>query len=120
MSEFQTYESPAEGAPHTAPQPERKQSTLALVSLILGILSWVMLPLIGGIGAAITGHMALKEIRESGGALEGDTLAKVGLGLGYANLALGLCACCLWLAVMAMGFMGSGLEQMGALVLLAA
>ncbi len=120
MSEFQSYESPAAGAPHTAPQPERKQSTLALVSLILGILSWVMLPFLGAIGAVITGHMALKEIRQSGGALEGETLAKVGLGLGYANLVLGLCACCLWFAVFAMGLMGGSLEQMGALVLLAA
>ena len=120
MSEFQSYESPGTGAPQTAPQPERKQSTLALVSLILGILGWVVLPLIGGISAVITGHLALKEIRKSGGSLEGETLAKVGLGLGYANLALTLCACCFWVAFMAMGIMGSGLEQMGALVLLAA
>lgn len=119
MTEFQTFESPAAGTPHTAPQPERKQSTMALVSLVSGILGWSLLPFLGGLVAVVTGHMALKEIRNSGGALEGDTLAKVGLGLGYANLVLGLCFCCLWLGLMAMGLMGGGLEQMGTLLLLA-
>lgn len=70
-------------------------SNLAIISLISGILSWVLLPLIGALVAVITGHMARREIRQSGGRLAGDGLALIGLVLGYAQVAvafLGLCA----------------------------
>jgi hypothetical protein len=33
----------------------------------MGIIGWVLLPLVGSIIAVITGHMAKKEIRESQG-----------------------------------------------------
>ncbi len=96
MSEFQSFESfeaNADATP-TGPAPgEKKSSTLALVSLIMGILSYVALGPIGGIAAVITGHMAMKEINQSGGALEGENLAKIGLILGYVNLVLSLCCC---------------------------
>lgn len=68
-------------------------STLSLTSLIMGILGWVFLPIVGGIIAVITGHMAKKEIRESNGLLGGDGMATAGLVLGYSNLALGVCGC---------------------------
>ena len=68
-------------------------STLSLTSLIMGILGWVFLPIVGAIIAVITGHMAKKEIRESGGMLGGDGLATAGLVLGYSNIALGVCGC---------------------------
>lgn len=61
----------------------------------MGIVGWVLIPIVGGIIAVITGHMAKKEIRESRGLLGGDGLATAGLVLGYSNLALGLCACLL-------------------------
>ena len=59
---------------------------MAIVSLVLGIISWVALPLLGAIGAIITGHMARREIKQSFGSQSGDTLALVGLILGYLNL----------------------------------
>lgn len=68
-------------------------SSLSLTSMIMGIVSWVLLPIVGGIIAVITGHMAKKEIRESNGLLGGDGMATAGLVLGYSNLALGLCGC---------------------------
>lgn len=68
-------------------------SALSLTSLIMGIISWILLPVVGGIIAIITGHLAKKEIRQSDGLLGGDNLATAGLVLGYANLLLGLCAC---------------------------
>ena len=71
----------------------RPSSTLSLTSLIMGILGWFVIPIVGGIIAVITGHMARKEIRESNGALGGDGMATAGLVLGYSNLALGLCVC---------------------------
>lgn len=69
-------------------------SNMAIISLVAGILSWVALPLIGALVAVICGHIARKEIRESGGRLAGQGLALAGLILGYANLAfmvLGIC-----------------------------
>ncbi len=63
-------------------------NTMAVVSLISGILSWVMFPLIGAVVAIITGHMARKEISSSMGAQSGDGLAVAGLVLGYLNLVL--------------------------------
>jgi hypothetical protein len=76
-------------------QEQVQTSTLAIVSLVSGIVSWVLLPLIGSIIAVITGHMAKREIRESLGKLSGDGLATAGLILGYIQLAfivLGICA----------------------------
>jgi hypothetical protein len=56
------------------------------VSLVAGILGWTLLPLIGAVVAVIAGHIARREIDESHGSLEGDTLALIGLGLGYLQL----------------------------------
>ena len=66
----------------------RQTSTLAIVSLVSGILGWTLLPFIGTIVAIITGHMARAEIRRSGGALEGDGLAIGGLILGWLSALL--------------------------------
>jgi hypothetical protein len=73
-----------------APAPT---STLSLASLMMGILGWIFLPVVGGIIAIITGHLAKKEIRQSEGLLGGDGLATAGLVLGYANLVLISCGC---------------------------
>ena len=77
-------------------------SNLALISMILGIVSWVIIPFIGAIGAVITGHMAKREINSSGGRLSGGGMATAGLILGYLNLILailGFLAFCLLAAV---------------------
>ena len=63
-------------------------SQLAIASLVLGILSWILLPVLGAIGAVICGHMARGEIRRSRGSLAGDGLAVGGLVLGYLHLIL--------------------------------
>ena len=68
-------------------------STLSLTSLIMGIVGWLLLPVVGAIIAVITGHMAKKEIRESQGLLGGDGMATAGLILGYSNVIIGLCTC---------------------------
>ena len=59
----------------------------------MGILGWTLVPIVGGIIAVITGHMAKKEIRQSDGLLGGEGFATAGLLLGYSNLTLGLCVC---------------------------
>ena len=63
-----------------------RTNNLAIVSLIFGIVAWVLCPIVGAIVAVITGHRARGEIRVSGEG--GDGLALAGLILGYLNLAL--------------------------------
>ncbi|WP_430389328.1 hypothetical protein [Dyella sp. 20L07] len=81
-------------------------STLAIASLILGILTWtalpvtgavftlampmsiLILPTIGALATSICARLALKKIRLSGGALGGTGLAKAGQVLAYAEYGL--------------------------------
>lgn len=65
----------------------RQTSTLAVVSLVSGILGWTLLPLLGTIAAIITGHMARGEIRRMPDRLEGDGMALAGLILGWVAVA---------------------------------
>ena len=74
------------------PVPARVTNTMAIVRLVLGILSWIALPLVGAIGAVICGHMARGEIRRAPEAYEGDGMAIAGLILGYLHLVLVLLA----------------------------
>jgi hypothetical protein len=63
-----------------------RTSTAAVISLVFGIVSWIMLPLLGALVAIIAGHMARAEIRSRGA--EGDAMALIGLILGYLNIGL--------------------------------
>ena len=76
-------------------QPVPQTSTLAIVSLIAGIATWIFLPLVGALIAIVTGHMAKKEIRASMGRLTGDGLATAGLVLGYMQIILVVIPVCL-------------------------
>jgi hypothetical protein len=76
--------------------PARPTNTLALVSLVSGILAWVILPFLGAIVAIITGHMARREIRAAPESYSGEGMAIAGLILGYAQVVLiVLPLCCL-------------------------
>lgn len=77
-------------------------NTLAIVSLVAGITSFFVCPVIGGIVAIVTGHMARGQIRQTGEG--GDGLALAGLVLGYVHLALAVLA----LAVVALALLGIG------------
>ncbi len=66
--------------------PVKTTSTLAIISLVAGILGWTLLPLLGSVGAIITGHMARGEIRRSAGAIDGDGFAIAGLVLGWGSV----------------------------------
>jgi len=81
-------------SPFSATSMPVQNSSLAIVSIVSGIASWFVLPLIGAIIAVITGHMAKKEIRESAGRLSGVEMANAGLVLGYVHLALSVLAAC--------------------------
>ncbi|MDQ3495016.1 MAG: DUF4190 domain-containing protein [Pseudomonadota bacterium] len=64
----------------------RETNTLAIVSLIFGILGWSFLPLVGSVVAIVTGHLARSEIRRAAERPQGDGLAVAGLVLGYVAL----------------------------------
>ncbi len=66
----------------------RQTSSLAIISLISGILGWTLLPFLGSIAAVVCGHMARSEIRHEPDRLEGDGLAIAGLVLGYLSIAM--------------------------------
>jgi hypothetical protein len=64
----------------------KRTSTMAIVSLLGGISFFVGVPIIGSVIAVITGNMAIKEIRSSGGMVTGENLAKIGLITGWFGL----------------------------------
>jgi heme/copper-type cytochrome/quinol oxidase subunit 2 len=94
--------------PQTVLPASLQTSTLAIVSLIAGIASWLIVPVIGAIVAVVAGHRARKEIRSRPEELTGNGLATIGLVLGYANLLVG----CALLVIVVLTLSGPGLEQL--------
>ncbi len=77
-----------------SPLPAPRTSTMAIVSLISGIVGWTILPLLGSIVAIITGHIAQGEIKKGGGMVTGKGMAVAGLILGYLFVVIFLCIIC--------------------------
>jgi len=73
---------PAQPVP--APDPP-KAPGLAIASLVLGILGFILL-FLSSIPAIITGHIALARIRRSQGRIGGQNIAIAGLACGYFSL----------------------------------
>jgi hypothetical protein len=94
------------------PPSHRSTNSLAVVSLIFGIVCWFVLPFIGAIVAVVCGHLARGEIRRAGpDAMEGDGLAVAGLALGYTHLAVALLAALAVIAFLMLGF-GIGIHSL--------
>ena len=91
-----TEANPPPPAPQAAPAPAaaplKQTSTLAIISLVSGILGWTLLPWLGSLAAVITGHLARAEIRRNAATMEGDGLAIAGLVLGWAVIAFSVLA----------------------------
>jgi hypothetical protein len=81
-----------EPAPHSLdsfqPGIPLRDSPMAVASLASGILCWFVLPFLGAVVAVVTGVSARREIRASGGAVGGWTMATVGLWFGAIQLVL--------------------------------
>jgi hypothetical protein len=86
---------PPEGVPYQSPN-----SSMAIVSLVAGILGITFFPLLGSIVALITGYAAQKEIRESAGALGGEGMATAGLVMGWIGIGLSVIGLCIGCAVL--------------------
>lgn len=77
-------------------------SNLAVASLVCGVLGIIQfLPIIGPVAAVVTGHMARREIRASGGSISGNGMALAGLIMGYIMLVVYLLLCVLGLVFIA-------------------
>jgi len=74
-------------AGYVAPPQPGQTSGAAIASLVLGILSFLLCPIIGSIAAIICGHIARGNIRKSSGTLSGDGMALAGLIMGYLGFA---------------------------------
>jgi hypothetical protein len=84
-----------ETPPPLPPQPAAAASAprtepLAIISLVLAILSWIVCFLIAAIPAIICGHMARGKIRRSNGALTGMNFALAGLIIAYLEIPMGV------------------------------
>lgn len=96
-------------APAASPSPAVNppaNNTLAIVSLVFGVLGWSLLPVLGGIVAIVTGHMARSQLAASPQRETGDVLALIGLLLGYLSVGLAVLAVVLVLMIL---FGGAGL-----------
>jgi hypothetical protein len=84
-------------------------NSLAVVSLITGIVSWFLCPLLGGIVAVISGHVAHSQLKRSGEG--GAGMATAGMVLGYIHLAAWAVFLLFWL--LAFGGLAALLAAMG-------
>jgi hypothetical protein len=94
-----------------------QNSSMAIVSLVFGILGLTLLPVIGSIVAVITGPIAKREIYESAGGLKGEGVATAGQVMGWIGIALsffGICAGCCFLVWLPVGILSS-VGQYGAI-----
>ena len=78
-----------------SPSSTQQTHTMAIVSLIFGILGLVgVCPGLGAIIALITGYMARSSIRQDPARYSGDGLATGGIILGWIGVALIVCGLC--------------------------
>lgn len=67
-------------------QPLPPTNTLAIIALVGSIGGWTFLPMIGSLAGIIMGHIARRQIRQSGE--RGDGMAVAALWVGYVGAAL--------------------------------
>jgi hypothetical protein len=95
--------------PQNTGYPVLPTSTLATVSLVAGILSFVMFPIIGAVVAIWTGYEARKETRSVPPKAAGDGMATAGIVLGWVHVGLFVIALCC--VIIYFGFLASGLHH---------
>jgi uncharacterized Tic20 family protein len=86
-----------------AAAPQQQNNTMAIISLIASILGLTFIPTIGSIVGLILGYMARRQIRESGGAMGGEGMAKAGIIIGWIGVGLAVLGICIVIAVVALG-----------------
>jgi hypothetical protein len=99
---------PQGSLPPASYPPVAVNSNTAIISLVFGILSWVMLPFVGAIVAIVAGHMARREIAAAGGQMSGAGMAMAGLILGYIHMAFVVIGGCLLLILVGFAALSLG------------
>jgi len=98
--------SPGQGPPPLYPAPPPTNG-LAVASLVLGIVSLACSQCITAIPGVILGHIALKQIRASGGTQGGRGLAIAGLVTGYVSLGIAAVVVFVWVAFILLMCLGA-------------
>lgn len=95
------------------PQYVLPSSTLAIVSLVAGILGFTLFPFIASIVAIWAGYAARKETRSLPPRASGDGMATAGIVMGWIQIALTVVSlCCFALYMIGMvGWLGSDFIQ---------
>ncbi len=83
-------------------------NSMALISLVAGVLGLSLFPFLGSIAAIITGNIGKKEIAASAGAQGGSGLAQAGVILGWIGVALGVLGACAFCLAFALPFVMIG------------
>lgn len=84
---------------------------MAIASLVLGIAGFFFFCGIPGILAIIFGYMGKRNIRESGGRLDGDTFCTIGIILGFIQIGIGVLVGIIWVIIL---IIAAGTEAAGA------
>ncbi len=90
-------------------------STLAIISLVAGILGFTLFPFIASIVAIWTGYAARKETRSVPPTASGDGMATAGIVMGWIHIGLAVISICCFIAyfVVIIGWMGASGDLSG-------
>jgi len=96
---------PAPSTPQGYPPPPAtpQQNGLAVASLVLGIVSLACGQCITAVPGVVLGHIALRQIRASGGTQAGEGMAIGGLVCGYISIGVTVLLILAWLAFIVFG-----------------
>ncbi len=97
---------PPQNVYYAPPPMVMPTSTLAIISLIAGLLGFFLAPVIGSVIAIITGFLAYQETRSVPPRASGDGMATVGIILGAIQIVLAVLAACCYL-IFFLGIFGS-------------
>jgi len=98
--QYQYGPPPQYGYPAAPPKND-----LGVWSLVTGILSWILCPLILGVVAIVTGNASRKAVRD--GLANNPGSATAGLILGWINVGLAGAVVLWWLAILIFGLIGA-------------
>ena len=73
-------------APGVSMNTAPRQSTYAVIALVLSSAAWVIAPIVASILALVFAHLATKEIRESNGVVEGALMARIAKIIAWINI----------------------------------
>ena len=88
---------------YAPPVAEPPSSGMAIASLIASILGVTLFPTIGSIIGLILGYMARNQIRDSGGTVGGDGLARAGIIIGWIGIGLAVIGICVGILFIVLG-----------------